>query len=119
MNEDDFIAFLERELFKIADAMVVYYDCCNIRGSSCKVGDPNPCCIRTRFGEGLCPYLTDNQCQNPNASCRLWLCKTAIATTDPKCVEGLTLLEHFGNLYGIVNKPMIGQPYVGADRPKI
>ena len=117
MTEDELLAFLDHKLWEIGDALMKYYDPCNMHGSSCKAGDPNPCCVYTRFDKNLCPYL-DNGCKNPNAWCVLWICKTAIKTTDPRCIEALTLLEHFGNLYNIVGKPMIGQAYVGADRPK-
>jgi hypothetical protein len=117
MTEEELKQFLDHKLWEIGDALMRYYDPCNMRVSSCKVGDPNPCCVYTRFRKELCQYQ-DNGCQYPNAMCVLWLCKTAIQTTDPKCVEGLMMLEHFGNLFGIVGKPMIGQAYVGADRPK-
>ncbi len=116
MTEEELKQLLESKLYEMADAMMLFYDPCHIEGGACKAGDPNPCCKHTRFGDP-CPFL-DHGCHNPNAWCRLWICRTAIASTNPKCVEGLTLLEHFGNLFDIVRKPMIGQAYVGADRPK-
>ncbi len=117
MTEEELVQFLEHKLCEIADVLMEYYDPCHIRGGSCKAGENNPCCLYTRFSKELCPFQ-DKGCHNPNAMCKLWLCKTAIATTDPKCVEAMMHLEHFGHVYGIVGKPMIGQPYVGADRPK-
>ena len=117
MTETELHLYLNQKLVEIADAMLTYYDACGIQGNACKGGDPNPCCVNTIFGKGVCPFWHGG-CQFRNASCKLWLCKTAIATTDPKCVEGLKLLSQFGELYGIVRRPLIGHPYVGADKQR-
>jgi len=116
MIESELKQFLDLKLYEIGNALMEYYDPCQMNENSCIVNNPNTCCIHTRFGNGLCLYQ-NNGCHNPNAWCKLWICRTAIQATDPKLVEGLTLLQHFGNLYGIVGRPMIGQAYVGADRP--
>lgn len=117
MTEIELIKFLDDKLCEIAEVMMSYYDCCGIRGSSCKGGDPNPCCTgRTMFGNG-CPFQkADGGCGNRNCACKLWICKTAIDTTDPKCVEGLKILEKFAELYGLTRPPLIGRPYSGADK---
>ena len=117
MTEDEFISFLDHKLWEIGDTIIKYYNPCQIDGNSCIVSKINPCCVYTRFGKDGCQYQ-NNGCQNPNTMCVLWLCKTAIKNTNPKCVEALSLLQHLGNLYNIVGKPMIGQAYIGADRPK-
>ena len=116
MNEIELTILLNDKLKDMAMAMMTYYDCCGIKGSACKGGDPNPCCVNSRFGRGTCPFLKEGGCSFRNAACSLWLCESAIKTTDPKCVEGLKLLEQFGALYGLVRKPFIGHPYSGADK---
>lgn len=58
----------------------------------------------------------DDKCQFDNPDCKLWICNTAIKTTDPKCVEALKFLEQFCQLYGLVRHPLIGEGYSGADR---
>lgn len=118
MNDHHLTHFIELKLIEIGRAMMEYYDCCHLDGDSCKAGQPNLCCYHTVFGGDLCPHRIDGECANVNSDCTLWLCKTAIQSTDPKCVEGLKLLEQFGMLYGLVRKPLIGQPYSGADKNK-
>lgn len=116
MIEADLVRFLDRKLYEIGSAMMAYYDCCGFNGDACKARDPSPCCVNTIFGKGLCPHSSNRKCTFDNCDCKLWLCQTAINTTDPKCVEGLLLLEKFGKLYGIVRDPLIGHPYSGADK---
>lgn len=116
MTEQEIIRFLDQKLYEIGVVLMEYYDCCGIRGSACKAGDPNPCCINSQFGKGLCPFWMHNKCQFENCDCKLWICNTAAASTDPKAVEALKLLEQIGKLYGIVRAPLIGERYSGADR---
>lgn len=117
MTELELTIFLNQKLVEIASVLMTYYDCCSIKGSSCKGGNPNPCCVgRTNFGDSGCPFWLSGTCQNQNAACKLWICASAIKTTDPKCVEALKLLEKFAQLYGLTRSPLIGQPYSGADR---
>src|SRR3990167_3801292 len=116
ITENDLKLFLNEKLCELADVMMTYYDCCHLRGSSCKAGDPNPCCKNSQFGKGLCPFWKNNRCNFRNCDCRLWLCETAVKTTDPVCVEGLKLLEQFAKLYGLVRTPLIGERYSGADK---
>ena|SRR3990170_4636529 len=117
MTDTEFLLFLNQKICEIAETMMSHYNCCNMHGSACRAGDPNPCCKNTIFGKGLCPFWHDNRCNFRNAGCKLWLCNTAIAATDPKCVEGLKLLSELGKLYGLVRSPLIGHPYSGADKP--
>lgn len=116
MTEAELMVVIEKKLYEIADAMMEYYDCCKIRGSSCRAFENNLCCNHTVFGPGLCKFMVDDECHFPNSACRLWICKTAIESTDDKCVEGLKLLEQFALLYGLTTKPLIGHPYSGADK---
>lgn len=115
MTEPDLVLFLNQKLIEIAGAMMEFYSPCDLHGSSCRAGDPNPCCINSQFRKGLCPFWM-NGCEFKNCDCKLWICETAIKTTDPKCVEALILLEQFGRLYGLVREPLIGDPYIGADK---
>lgn len=102
-------------LIAVADALMRRYDFCGIRGCACKGGDPNPCCINSMYGPGLCPHWQD-KCTNPNPDCKLWICETAIKTCDPNCLEQLKTLEAIGRKYDLVHEPFIGDPYVGADK---
>lgn len=117
MTEVELQILLNEKLCDIADALMYYYDCCQIRGSKCRVADENPCCTgRTIFGEG-CPFRHADKCGMRSCQCKLWICDTAVKATDPKCVAALQLLERFGNLFGLVRRPFIGSGYVGSDRP--
>ena len=116
MTENELKGILNEKLCDIGEVLLEYYDCCGMNELSCKLGDPNPCCSEnTVYARGLCPHSIDNKCTFRNASCKLWICKTAIKTTDPKCVEALLLLEKFGQLFEIVRRPIIGQRYRGLD----
>ena len=86
-----------------------YYDYCQLRGSSCKAGDPNPCCKD-------CMFLIGNECQGENCDCGLWMCETAAKEADPTCVNGLRKLEEFAELFGLATPPFIGDPYTKADK---
>lgn len=118
MTDLEFALFLNQKLCEIARVLLARYDPCGLNGSACKVGDPIPCCLgSTSFGHGDCPFLAPGgPCQFENAACRLWLCRTALDSTDPKCVEALKHLEQVGYLFGLCRRPLIGQPYTGADR---
>lgn len=117
MGEQELTRLLDQKLCEIGAALLDYYNCCGIDGATCKAyPEQNLCCYNGGFGRGLCPYWQDDHCQHLNAGCRLWVCRTAIASTDPKCIEGLKLLEQFAYLFGLTRPPLIGHPYVGADR---
>lgn len=116
MNEQDLTRYINQKIIEIGQALMSYYDPCQHRNGTCKAGDPNPCCSgHTIFGQG-CPFWHD-RCTFINADCVLWICETAVKSTDPKCVEALQLLERLGHLYGLVRRPLIGEPYKGADKP--
>ena len=115
MTETDLKLLLNEKISDIADALMFYYDCCGIRGSECKAGNPNPCCTgRTKFGNG-CPFWK-GKCTFRNADCKLWLCQTAIDSTDQKCISALKLLSEFSLLFDIATNPIIGKPYCGGDK---
>jgi hypothetical protein len=116
MNELDLRVRLDEHLVAIGDLLLAYYDPCQRVGAVCKAGDANLCCSHTPYGPGQCRFHTEHGCALPNASCRLWLCKTAIAGADPRLVQALQLLEQVGYLFDVVRRPMIGQPYRGADQ---
>ena len=115
MTELELKMLLNEKICDIADALMNYYDICGMKGSTCKVGK-NPCCIGiTYFGDG-CPFLRDNQCHFRNAGCKLWFCETALKSTNPKCIEAIKILKKLAVLYELTKGPLIGQPYVGADK---
>jgi len=115
MTELELQLFLNEKLCDMADALILFYDPCQMKGSVCKVGNPNPCCAYTRFGKDGCPFW-NGKCGFRNAHCKLWFCYTAMKGTNPKVVEAFTLLEKVGQLFELVDKPIIGQGYIGADR---
>lgn len=115
MTEQEFVRFLDQKLIEIGRAMMEHYNPCDLKGQACRAGDPNPCCVNSQFGRGVCPFWFE-ECRFINCDCKLWICKTAVNATDPRCVEALLLLEQVGKLYGLVRTPLIGQNYSGADR---
>jgi hypothetical protein len=117
ITELDLKLFLNEKICEIADVLMNYYDCCHIQGTSCKAGDPNPCCNHTLYGGEKCPFGSTNKCNFTNCNCKLWLCNTAIETTDPKCIQALNILEFFAKLYDLKRAPFIGGRYKGADKP--
>jgi len=118
MTDEEFANWLSAKLVEMGSAIMQHYDPCRIRLGSCRAGEVNPCCNAiTVFGLGRCKYLDKNGCTDPDPkpTCKLWLCRTAIASTDPVCVETLMLLEKVGLLHKIVLHPIIGERYRGAD----
>lgn len=116
MTETEFLIFLNEKICDIADGLMSQYDYCGMVGNKCKGGDPNPCCINSQYGHGLCPFWNNKKCNFRNAGCKLWICESAIKTTDPKCLESLIILESLAKLHGLVRKPYIGKPYSGSDK---
>jgi hypothetical protein len=47
----------------------------------------------------------------------LWLCETAVKVSDPRFVDALKMLAKVAAIYGVDASPVIGEDYVGADRP--
>ena len=115
MTEQELKDILEEKLCDMADALMVYYDPCHIVGNTCKVGDSNPCCTTITCYGSPCRYW-QGECTYRNSTCKLWVCRTSVDSTDPKCIQGMTLLAQFGLLFGITKRPIIGTGYVGADR---
>jgi hypothetical protein len=116
VTENELRSFLSGKLIEMAEQILLYYDCCELRGAHCRGGDPNPCCVNSIFGPGLCPHWRYDQCGNVNPDCRLWICDSAASASNPVGVRALRLLEEFGLLFGLTNRPLIGETYFGADR---
>lgn len=117
MNEHELVAFLDQKLVEIVDVLLVYYDCCGMRDATCKAYPKrNRCCENGHFGKGLCPFWMNNKCQYSNADCKLWLCRTALSSTDPKCVKALSILSEFALLFDLATHPIVGEPYSGGDK---
>lgn len=116
MNDKEFVAKLKNQLIDITDLFLEFYDCCGIEREQCKAGDPNPCCTgNTIFGLG-CEHLSKEGCIFINLDCKLWLCNTAIESTDLKCIDSLKMLENIAKNFGLIRRPYLGDPYTGADR---
>jgi len=114
ITELDLKLFLNEKICEIADVFMTYYDCCHIDGASCKAGNPNPCCGHTMYGGEKCPF--GKICNFTNCNCKLWLCETALKTTDPMCIESLKALEQLAKIHGLRRKPFLGEGYIGADK---
>lgn len=116
LTETELILLLNEKISDIADGLMLHYNPCEMEGSSCKVGDPNPCCKHTRFGTNGCPFWHD-ACTFRNVECKIWFCGTAVTDMDEKCLMAFKLLEQLALLFDLTKRPLIGEPYVGADRP--
>jgi hypothetical protein len=119
ITERELQSYLSTKLCEMGSVLLKYYNCCDLKGSSCKVSEENPCCLNAQYGTDLCPFWQHGACQYENCDCRLWICETAIKTTDPKCVEGLKKLEEFAKLFGLVRTALIGARYSGADKQPV
>lgn len=117
-SEHELISSLEKKLIEMADLLIEYYNPCDLRVGSCRGGDPTLCCTHTPFGSDVCPFLKEHHCTFQNSNCKLWFCESALKSLDPKAVEAFILLQKFAQVYGLMKSPMIGLPYVGADKVK-
>lgn len=115
MTQQELIILLNEKVCDIADALMLYYNPCELHDFKCKAGNPNSCCKHTRFGDGVCPFLKTT-CTFRNTKCKLWFCATVLKDIDPKFINSIKILEQFSDLYSLISKPFIGQPYVGADK---
>lgn len=122
MTETELKIYLNEKLCDIADAILMYYNPCQIKDGSCTLcldmaTSEQHCCFRSKFkkldGEQHCQFLGKNGCTFRNIKCKVWLCETAIRKTDPKCVSALKALEEFSKLYELTYRPYLGESYVG------
>lgn len=108
-------------ILEFANLLNKHYNPCKMDGNSCLVGSPNPCCFNTRFtpeeGSLNCPSLIENKCTNPNASCRIWLCETALKNLSKEGVAAFYSLQAVAIDYNLMHKPYLGELYFGADKP--
>ena len=108
----------EKVLVDFADFLMSHYNPCELQGSKCLVGDPNPCCMHTRFkADSLCPHMQNSKCTNPNLSCKCWFCQTALNNMNNECREAVYALEAIAKELGFMSRPYLGEKYYGADRP--
>lgn len=120
MNETEFKIALNERLCDLAELFLYQYDPCRIRGGACLAGDPNPCCVYTRFNENGkaegCPHWK-GQCNYRNIWCRHWLCDTAVKSTKSECFEVIKRIQEIGRSFGLIGEPFFGSSYKGADKP--
>lgn len=112
MTESELKLLLNEKLCDIADALLLYYDCCQIKPGkdeksyTCRDGYPNQCnsCMGTRFSgpNQVCPFQYSHMCHFRNIECRAWVCSTVKEQVDSKCITGLKMLEDIAKLYGIM-----------------
>ena len=111
MNDKDII-------LEFANLLNKHYNPCHIKDGSCLVSNPNMCCFHTRFKEDdTCPHLINNFCTNLNASCRIWLCETALKNLSKEGVAAFYALQAIAIDYNLMHKPYLGEHYFGADKP--
>jgi hypothetical protein len=105
-------------LLELVDKFNHYYNPCQMKGDGCLVGKPNPCCINTRFNAGGgCHHLKDTVCTNPNVSCKVWFCETALNTMSLNAATVFRALETIAKEMGLMHQPYLGEHYFGADKP--
>lgn len=108
MNETEFRIACHARLCDLADLVLAYHNPCQARLGACLKGDPNPCCIRTRFkrfeADKRCMFIGENGCELPNIECKVWLCELALEQADPKALAALKALEDIAKLYGLTNE---------------
>jgi hypothetical protein len=120
MNETEFKLLLNEKLCDVADAILHYYNPCNLKENACLLtddmeNDSVACCHFSKYdninGERKCQFW-NGKCGFRNINCKIFLCATAIQT-NPECVEDLKNLEIIAARYGLTRKPFLGQRYVG------
>lgn len=109
MNETEFKLALHGKLCDLADLFLYHYNPCHIRGGACLAGDPNPCCVRTRFRrfdreDKRCQFITECGCSFPNIECKVWLCQVATEQADPDCLKALHSLDEIARIYRLTNE---------------
>lgn len=109
MHEQEFRLALHQKLCEAADILLFHHNPCRMQGNTCLAGDPNPCCIRTRFkrwdlGDKRCRFIGERGCEFPNIECKVWLCSLAKDQASRECLSALQSLENIAKLYGLTNE---------------
>lgn len=126
MNELEFKIVLNEKICDLAEAILHYYNPCELGKDSCllsrKMGSNTvTCCYETLFdkhgdAERRCQFLKEEGgCGFRNVFCKIWLCATAIQNS-PQCVEDLKDLENLAKRYDLTRRPFLGQRYVGMTK---
>ena len=125
MNETEFKILLNEKLCDLIDAILYYYNPCQIKDNSCLLvndmrNDKRQCCYRSHFAsrteDKYCPFLKSDGCSFRNANCKIWLCETAIKNADPKCLESLKNLENISKIYTLGRGPYLREHCVGKNK---
>lgn len=116
---DNFKLLLNEKLCDIADAVLRYYDPCQLEENKCLITDDIAegschCCFHYD-GKTGCWLRRDGQCQVRVISCKVWLCDPAQTKADPDCLATLKDIERIAVRYGLVRTPLMGQRYAGRD----
>lgn len=107
MTENEFKIALHDRLVAVADLLLFYHNPCQAKGGACLAGDPNPCCVRTRFkrwdGTKPCEFIGpgDSGCQMPNLECKVWLCNLATENAGEDCAKAMRTLQALAEVYGL------------------
>jgi len=108
-SETEFKLLLHQKLCDLADLFLYQFDPCKLtkNGQACLLGDPNPCCTRTRFkredGKPICKFMVDNKCQFENIECKTWFCPKVKEQGNPKCIKSLEALYVIAKLFELTN----------------
>lgn len=108
MSDWEFKLAMHHKLNEMADLVLRHYDPCQMKngGAACLAGDPNPCCIRTRFKrwdseDKRCYFLGEKGCTFLNLECKVWLCPIATEQAGQECVDALKAIQTLGKMFGV------------------
>lgn len=111
MVDKEFEALLSKRLYDLADAILYYYNPCQIKGNKCIAGEIW-CCSATRFKPEVlptngerpeCRFRDSKGCTFPNITCKVWLCDQA-RKADEKCSELLGLIELIASMHELIQE---------------
>lgn len=109
IGKNEFRLALHQKLCETADLLLLYHNPCWMRGGACLRGNPNPCCVRTRFKrwnpeDRECYWLGEHGCTFPNIECKAWLCEAALQEAPQELLAGLKALEDIAKRYELTNE---------------
>lgn len=109
----------EQKLIEITEILIKIYDPCKIKNGSCLVGNPVPCCLNPYFDISKpCPFIGKECKKNRKLDCRIWFCKTALKNMSERCKKSFYALEEIAKLHGLIQKPYLGERYLGIDNER-
>ena len=106
-----------KTLMDMLDLIIHEFNPCELDGDTCLIGK-NTCCFHTPFKDNaVCPHLENRICTNPNLSCKVWYCDTAINKMNANCKTLVFAIERILIEHELISHPYLNETYYGADRP--